>query len=53
MTDIPETPGTDVLQTYLGKGDPAGRFADYHPAWVEKHQNDLLGESVRSIRPAR
>jgi hypothetical protein len=27
---------TDAVPTYLGRGDPAGRFADYYPAWFER-----------------
>ena len=23
------------VPTYLGRGDPAGRFANYYPAWVD------------------
>ena len=29
MTNIPESQATDGVPTYLGMGDPAGRFADY------------------------
>ena len=35
MTDIPDTGATDGVPTYLGGGDPAGRFGDYYPAWVD------------------
>jgi len=35
---------TDGVPTYLGGGDPAGRFADYYPAWVEKLADDATLE---------
>ena len=35
MTEIP---------TYLGSADPAGRFADYYPAWVDKMAADITLE---------
>jgi hypothetical protein len=35
MTNIPTTEATDGVPTYRGRGDPAGRFADYHPAWFD------------------
>jgi hypothetical protein len=44
MTDIRETQATDGAPTYLGRGDPAGRFADYHPAWVGKLASDVTLE---------
>jgi hypothetical protein len=31
MTSIPRTQATSGVATYLGRGDPAGRFADYSP----------------------
>ena len=31
MAKIPDTQATDSVPTYLGRGDPAGRFADYLP----------------------
>ena len=33
MTNIPEAQAADGAPTYMGRGDPAGRFADYSPAW--------------------
>ena len=30
--------------TYLGSGDPAGRFADYHPAWLDNLADDVTVE---------
>jgi hypothetical protein len=44
MTNPPDTQATDGVPTYLGGGDPAGRFADYYPAWVEKMAGDVTLE---------
>jgi hypothetical protein len=44
MTDTPKTEATDGVPTYLGRGDPAGRFADYYPAWVDKMADDITLE---------
>ena len=44
MTDIPDTHATDGAPTYLGTGDPAGRFADYYPAWIDKLASDVTLE---------
>ena len=44
MTNIPGTQATDGVPTYLGRGDPAGRFADYYPAWVDKLAGDVTLE---------
>lgn len=44
MTNIPETQATDGVPTYLRRGDPAGRFADYHPVWAEKLASDVTLE---------
>jgi hypothetical protein len=41
MTDVPDTKATDGAPTYLGRGDPAGRFADYYPAWMDKLAGDV------------
>jgi hypothetical protein len=37
MTEIPDTQAIGGVPTYLGsgRGGPAGRFADYHPAWMD------------------
>ena len=40
MTDMRATRATDGVATYLGRGDRAGRFADYYPAWVDKLAGD-------------
>jgi hypothetical protein len=44
MTNIPNSQTTDGVPTYLGRGDPDGRFADYHPTWVEKLASDATLE---------
>jgi hypothetical protein len=44
MTNIPGTHTTDGVPTYLGRGDPVGRFADYYPAWVDKMAADITLE---------
>jgi hypothetical protein len=44
MTNIPKGQATDGVPTYLGRGDPAGRFADYYPAWVDKMAGDITLE---------
>jgi hypothetical protein len=44
MTDMSATQATDGVPTYLGKGDPAGRFADYYPTWVDKLADDVTLE---------
>jgi hypothetical protein len=49
MTDLSATQATDGVPTYLGRSDPAGRFADYYPAGVDKLAGDaehfLAGEA--------
>ena len=44
MNNLPETQATDGVPTYLGRGDPAGRFAGYRPAWMEKLAGDVVLE---------
>jgi hypothetical protein len=34
----------DPVPTYLGRGDPAGRFASYYPAWVDNLADDVTLE---------
>ena len=34
----------DGAPTYLERGDPAGKFADYYPAWVDKMAGDITLE---------
>jgi hypothetical protein len=41
---IPSTQATNGAPTYLGRGDPAGRFAHYYPAWVDKLAGDATLE---------
>jgi hypothetical protein len=33
-----------VLATYLGSGDPASRFTDYYPAWLDNLADDVTVE---------
>jgi hypothetical protein len=35
---------TDGAPTYMGGGDPAGRFADYYPAWLNDMADDVTVE---------
>jgi hypothetical protein len=51
MTDMSATQATDGVPTYLGKGDPIGRFADYHPAWVDKLAGDVTLEGSMPTAP--
>ncbi len=44
LTNIVETQANDGVPTYQGRGDLVGRFADYHPAWVEKLASDITLE---------
>jgi hypothetical protein len=44
MTSTPTTEATDGVPTYLARGDPEGRFADYHPAWVDRMAIDVTLE---------
>jgi hypothetical protein len=44
MTNLPGTQPTDGVPTYLERGDPAGRFAGYYPAWVDKMAGDITLE---------
>jgi hypothetical protein len=41
ITNIARTQGTDGAPTYLERGNPAGRFADYYPAWMDKLAGDV------------
>jgi hypothetical protein len=34
----------DAVPTYLGGGDPAGRFADYYPEWLDNLADDVTLE---------
>jgi hypothetical protein len=44
MTGITGSQAADAVPTYLGKGDPAGRFANYHPAWFDTLADDVTLE---------
>jgi hypothetical protein len=44
MTGSTSTQATDAVPTYLGRGDPAGRFADFYPAWVDNLASDATLE---------
>jgi hypothetical protein len=44
MTNISSTLATDGVPIYLGRGDPAGRFANYYPAWFDKLAADITLE---------
>ena len=44
MTNVTRTQADDAGPTYLRRGDPAGRFADYYPAWFDKLADDITLE---------
>ena len=44
MTNVPDTQAIGGVPTYLGTGDPAGRLADYHPAWMDNLAGDVTLE---------
>ena len=44
MSYITGIQAADAVPTYLGRGDPAGRFADYHPAWFDNLAADITLE---------
>jgi len=44
MPDMSATRTADAVPTYMGKGDPGGRFAGYYPAWVDKLASDVTLE---------
>jgi hypothetical protein len=44
MTDIPGSQVSDGVPTYLGGGDPAGRYTDYYPAWLDNLADDVTVE---------
>ena len=46
MTSIPSTQPNEVVPTYVGSGDPAGRFNDYFPAWLENLADDVTVEGT-------
>jgi hypothetical protein len=42
---------TDGVPTYMGGGDPAGRFSDYYPAWLDHLADDVTieGDGVAKL----
>ena len=44
MANTPNTQAIDGVPTYLGKGDPDGRFADYYPAWFDNLADEVTLE---------
>ena len=44
MTDIQTNQTAEGVPTYLGRGDPDGRFANYQPVWVTKLAGDVTLE---------
>jgi hypothetical protein len=44
MTNTPSGHVTDGTPTYVGGGDPAGRFSDYYPPWLENLADDVTIE---------
>jgi hypothetical protein len=43
-TDVSTNSPTDGVPTNLGGGDPAGRFTDYHPAWLDNLADNVTVE---------
>ena len=43
MSNIPSQT-TDGAPTYMGGGDPGGRFTDYYPAWIDNLADDVTVE---------
>ncbi len=44
MTNIPNTQRPTAFRPTWDRGDPAGRFADYYPAWVDNLAGDVTLE---------
>jgi hypothetical protein len=44
MTSPPDSQNTDGVPTYVQGGDPADRFTDYYPAWLENLAGDVTIE---------
>jgi hypothetical protein len=42
--DVSTIGSTDGIPTYTGRGDPAGRFTDYYPAWLDDLADDVTVE---------
>ena len=43
-TGMSNASSIDGAPTYVGGGDPAGRFGDYYPAWVDNLADDVTVE---------
>ena len=43
-TDATISSSIDGAPTYMGGGDPAGRFTDYKPAWLDNLADDVTVE---------
>jgi hypothetical protein len=43
-TDVSTNSSTDGVPTYMGGGDPAGRFTHYYPAWLDNLADDVTVE---------
>ena len=43
-TDVSTDSSTGGVPTYMGGGDPAGRFTDYYPAWLDQLADDVTIE---------
>ena len=43
-TDVSTNRSTNGVPTYMGGGDPAGRFTDYYPAWIDNLADDVTVE---------
>jgi hypothetical protein len=44
MNTAPSSQPNQGVPTYLGRGDPGGRFTDYYPAWIDKLADDVTVE---------
>jgi hypothetical protein len=44
MTSSHDSRDTDGVPTYLEGGDPAGKYTDYYPAWLENLADDVTIE---------
>ena len=44
MTSVPDSQDTDGVPTYLQGGDPAGKYSDYYPAWLDNLADDVTIE---------
>jgi hypothetical protein len=42
--EVSTNSSTDGTPTYLGRGDPEGRFTDYYPAWLDNLADDATVE---------